>query len=301
MKKSREDSPKEQSDFLVAVASGKGGTGKTTLSVNLSSWIAQTSQVRLVDLDVEEPNSGLFLQVDELNKQPVKRAIPLWDKSLCQFCGNCQKVCNFNSIIQAQSLVLTFSQLCHSCRACWELCPAGALQPDDYQVGNISFCKSGNLEFIEGRLDVGQEQAVPVISQVLDYLDENPLLLGLTVIDSPPGTACPAVETFSRADFVLLVVEPTPFGLYDASLAVAVARELGKPLAVVVNKWISDDKLLQDFVSKNKVEIIAKIGESKKIAQDCSQGKLIYPENSSVQKQLQVIYDYLVDKSGAKR
>ncbi len=300
MQKSSEKSFPKQKEFRVAIASGKGGTGKTTLAVNLSRWIAQKCKVRLADLDVEEPNSGLFLALPLVQRRPVKRAIPAWDQELCLFCGNCQKVCNFNAIIQTKSLVMTFPQLCHSCKACWELCPAKALHPQEYRVGEISFFQDENMEFIEGRLDVGQEQAVPVIAEVLDYLDENILLSGLTIIDSPPGTACPAVETFSRADLVLLVVEPTPFGLYDASLAVAVAKALGKPLAVVVNKWVADDQLLADFVQQNQVEIIAKIGESKKIAEDYSKGNLIYEDNPEVQENLRSIYDYLVAGMGAK-
>ncbi len=290
---------KQQSDFWVAIASGKGGTGKTTLSVNLSRWLAQKSKVRLADLYVEEPNSGLFLSMPCVQKRPVKREIPAWDANRCLFCGNCQKVCNFNSIIQTQSLVMTFAQLCHSCRVCWELCPAKALSPELYRVGEVSFFEEGNLQFIEGRLDVGQEQAVPVISQVLDYLDENRLDTELTIIDAPPGTACPAVETFGRADFVLLVLEPTPFGLYDGSLAVKVAKKLGKPVAVVVNKWRGDDELLAEFAKENDVEIITKIAESKKIAENYSQGRLIYEDNPQVQENLRVIYDYLLTQKEA--
>ncbi len=301
MPKSKDKIFETPKGFRIAIASGKGGTGKTTLSVNLSRWLAQKQKVRLVDLDVEEPNSGLFLAMSAEQKRSVKRKIPAWDKSSCLFCGNCQKVCNFNSIIQTQSLVLIFQQLCHSCRACFELCPAGALQPSDYTVGQVSFFEDENLQFIEGRLDVGQEQAVPVIAEVLDYLDENPLDEGLTIIDSPPGAACPAVETFGRADFVLLVVEPTPFGLYDGSLAIKVTQELGKPVAVVVNKWSGDSDLLQEFVAENSVEVITKIGESKKIAENYSNGQLIYEDNPEVQQNLQEIYDYFCAKVEALR
>ncbi len=304
MTKSSSENTEKQTDFWVAIASGKGGTGKTTLSVNLCRWLAQKNpqtKVRLADLDVEEPNSGLFLSMPKTGTRAVQRAIPAWDASLCRFCGNCQKVCNFNAIIQTQSLVMTFQQLCHSCRACWDLCPAGALSAKLFQVGEVSFFAEKNLQFIEGRLDVGQEQAVPVIAQVLDYLDQNRLDTELTIIDSPPGTACPAVETFGRADFVLLVVEPTPFGLYDGSLAVKVAQELGKQVAVVVNKWSGDDELLNKFAIENQVEIITKIKESKKIAEDYSQGLLIYQDNPKVQENLQEIYDYLLAKKEASR
>lgn len=273
---------RKRKDFRVAIASGKGGTGKTTLSVNLALLCAESSRVRLVDLDVEEPNSGLFLKLPVSEEKIVARSVPAWDKAKCTFCGNCQKVCNFNSIIQTKSLVMIFEQLCHSCRACWELCPAGALAPKSYQVGKISFHREQNLEFIEGRLDIGQEQAVPVISEVFAHLEENPFADGLTLIDSPPGIACPTVETFASVDCILLVVEPTPFGIYDASLTIDVARNLQKPVAVVVNKYAGEDELLNNFVNDKSVEIIAKFPLNKKVAEVYSQGLPIYNVNDEI-------------------
>ncbi len=293
MLKINEASSEKRKDFRVAIASGKGGTGKTTLAVNLSLLCAEKCKVRLVDLDVEEPNSGLFLSLPTLDEKIVERAVPSWDKEKCFFCGNCQEVCNFNSIIQTKAVVMVFEQLCHSCRACWELCPSGALQAKSYQVGKISFYREGNLEFIEGRLDVGQEQAVPVIADVFSHLDKNPFEQGLTIIDSPPGIACPTVETFGSVDCILLVVEPTPFGIYDASLTVDVARNLNKPVAVVVNKYAGEDDLLGKFVADKSVEIIAKFPLDKKVAEIYSQGLPIYAVNREITEGFSQVLDYL--------
>ncbi len=284
---------KKRKDFRVAIASGKGGTGKTTLSVNLALLCAEKLRVRLVDLDVEEPNSGLFLSLPISEEKIVTRSVPAWDKAKCTFCGNCQQVCNFNSIIQTKSLVMVFEQLCHSCRACWELCPTVALEPKSYQVGKISFQRKGNLEFIEGRLDVGQEQAVPVIAEAYSYLEANPFVDGLTLIDSPPGIACPTVETFGSVDCILLVVEPTPFGIYDASLTIDVVRSLDKPVAVVVNKYAGEDELLDKFVADKSVEVIAKFPQDKKVAEVYSQGLPIYNINDKITEGFTQVLDYL--------
>ena len=157
----------------VAIASGKGGTGKTTLAVNLASYLSQKFNVTLVDLDVEEPNSGLFLDGEPVYREDKFKMIPVWEREKCTFCGKCQEVCNFNAIINLGTMIMVFPKLCHSCYACSELCPESALLMKPDKMGETKQFKIGNLKFIESRLDVGQEQAVPLIAQTIENAEKN--------------------------------------------------------------------------------------------------------------------------------
>ena len=220
----------------IAIASGKGGKGKTTLATNLSSYFAETKQTVLVDLDVEEPNSKLFLQGDLIHHEEKYKMIPEWDPTSCTLCGLCRKVCNFNAITQILDEIMVFPELCHGCYACSELCPVGALPMKPKKMGVLTHYKNRDLSFIESKLDIGEEQAVPLIAQTLEYVDR--VFPGdiLKIFDSPPGTSCPVIEATKSADFIILVTEPTPFGLHDLTLAVETIREIGKPFAVVMNE-----------------------------------------------------------------
>ncbi|NQV18215.1 MAG: P-loop NTPase [Armatimonadetes bacterium] len=277
----------------IAIASGKGGTGKTTLATNLASFLSESRETVLVDLDVEEPNSGLFIKGELFFQTDKFKMVPKWEKENCILCGNCQKVCNFNAIIKLPDHVMVFSKLCHSCYACSELCSTKSLPMQPEKIGALKHYKTNSLNFVESKLDVGQEQAVPLISQTKKYVDEQFQKKVIKIFDSPPGTSCPVIEATKNADFVILVTEPTPFGLYDLKLAVETMRELGNKTGVVINRYgIGNDDVI-DYCRKEKIDILARISNDRKIAELYSQGKLIYKDNSEFRFQLEKISDYL--------
>ena len=235
----------------IAIASGKGGTGKTTLSTNLTALFAETEEIILADLDVEEPNSGLFIN-GELIKEEIKyKMIPSWNENTCTLCGACQRNCNFHAVIQLGPQILVFPELCHSCYACSELCPTESLPMIKQRMGQLKQFKKGNITFIESRLDIGQEQAVPLIGQTIDYIENNFDEDLVKIFDSPPGTSCPVIEATKDADFVILITEPTPFGVHDLKLAVETMIELGKPYGVVVNRFGIGNNDVIDYCSYN--------------------------------------------------
>ncbi len=230
----------------IAIASGKGGTGKTTLSVNLSAYLAEKEEVVLSDLDVEEPNSGLFINARVLHEEDKYKMVPEWKEDQCTLCGICQEVCNFHAVIQLGEMIMVFPELCHGCYACSELCPADTLPMVPKKMGMLKHLRNDKLSFIESRLDIGEEQAVPLIKQSHDYVDEHFQDDILRIYDSPPGTSCPVIEVTKDVDFVILVTEPTPFGLHDLKLAVETMKELKKAFGVVLNRHgIGNDGVLR--------------------------------------------------------
>lgn len=269
----------------IAIASGKGGTGKTIVSVNLSVLLASRKDtgfdhVSLFDLDVEEPNSKIFFKDPKLVlEEDEYRKVPVWDQQKCTLCGKCSKVCEFNAIAFLGTRVLVFPDLCHSCYACSTLCPADALPMESHKMGvsAIYKLKVPGLTFTENRMEVGQPSAVPLIAAALSKQKNIPGDNTLFLFDSPPGTSCPMIEVSKNVDFVLLVTEPTPFGLHDMSLAVETLRKLNKPMGVVVNKSGSGrDELIDDYCQKEGLEILGKIPQSREIAEAYSRGELVY-------------------------
>ena len=284
----------KQKPLKIAIASGKGGTGKTTLSTNLAAFIAEQHEVVLVDLDVEEPNSGLFFTGELTHEENVFKMIPQWDESKCTLCGICPKVCNYHAVIQLGPTILVFPELCHSCYACSELCPADALPMIPKKTGTLRDFQIGKLRFVESRLDIGEEQAVSLISKTKKYVAGKYDDVSIAIFDSPPGTSCPVMEAVKDADFVILVTEPTPFGLHDLSLAVETMRALKKLFGVVVNRYgIGNDEVIT-YCTKENIPILAKIPNSRKIAELYSSGSLVYRDFPEVKESLSDILDYCI-------
>jgi len=280
--------------FKIAIASGKGGTGKTTLSANLSAYIAEREEVVLVDLDAEEPNSGLFLKSDWIHQEVVCKEVPEWNETICTLCGLCAKVCNFHAVIKLGPTILVFPELCHSCFACSELCPVNALPMISKPIGMLSEAQLGNLHFVESRLNIGEEQAVPLIAKAQHYVEKKHPSAQFTIFDAPPGTSCPMIEATKDADFIILITEPTPFGVHDLGLAVETIRVLKKPFAVVVNRVGIGDDAVDIYCAKENIPILAKIPNNRRIAELYSTGKLIYQEIPEVKEVLSQIYNYCI-------
>lgn len=286
----------------IAIASGKGGTGKTTLSTNLGSFLAEKHNVVLVDLDVEEPNSGLFLKSTLIEKYDKFRMVPEWDLTNCTLCGNCQKVCNFHAVITLKTKVMVFPQLCHGCYACSELCPNNSLPMRPEKMGELKHFKVGKLNFVESRLDIGQEQAVPLISQTLEFIDEKYTEETIKLYDSPPGTSCPVIEATKNADSVILVTEPTPFGLNDLILAIDTMKKLKKDFSVVINRYGIGNNDVVDYCKKENIPVIATIPNDRHIAELYSRGELLFDNIPEVKKELEKIVDFILkSKNGGNK
>lgn len=278
----------------IAIASGKGGTGKTTLSTNLAMYLAEQNPVVLIDLDVEEPNSGLFIRGQLLHRQDMYKMIPAWDKTACTLCGKCQELCNYHAVMKLGTMVMVFPELCHSCYACSELCPAQALPMQAVKMGELKRYQAGKLCFVESRLDIGQEQAVPLIAQTLAYVSHSFEPSYIKLYDAPPGTSCPVIKATQDADLVILITEPTPFGLHDLKLAIETMRELQKSFVVVVNRFgIGNDEVLQ-YCGSQGIKVLAKLPNDRRIAELYSRGELIYPQIPEFAEQLQLIAEYVL-------
>ncbi len=278
----------------IAIASGKGGTGKTTLATNLASYIARNREVVLADLDVEEPNSGLFIKARTVKREDKYKMIPQWDEHACELCGNCREVCNYNALIQLGAQILVFPELCHGCYACSELCPTSALPMLPQKMGELRHAEKNGLILIESRLDIGQEQATQLISQTKQYIEthfpgEIPI-----IYDAPPGTSCPVIEATKDADYVILVTEPTPFGLHDLKLAVETMNSMKNKYGVVINRsGIGNDDVLK-YCRKENIPVLASIPNDRRIAELYSRGELVYPEIPEVRSALEKIWNHLI-------
>ena len=255
--------------MIVAVASGKGGTGKTTVSVNLARVLG--SDVRLLDCDVEEPNVHLFLKGSMTKEEIVTIPIPEVNESLCDGCGDCGKFCEYHAIVTFGTAPLVFPEMCHGCGGCTMVCPQKAIREIDKRIGVVETLKAGNITLIQGRLDVGSAMAPPLIREVKANLQNGVH----AILDAPPGTSCPVIATLRETDFVVLVTEPTPFGLHDLKLAVDMVRELGIPFGVVINRVGVGDERVHVYCNEENIPIILEIPDDRRIAEAYSRGELI--------------------------
>jgi MinD superfamily P-loop ATPase len=254
----------------IAIASGKGGTGKTTVAVNLACVIAECGQtVQYLDCDVEEPNGHIFLKPEITATESVGIPVPVVDEKKCTGCRKCAEVCQYHAIAVLQK-ALVFPELCHGCGGCVLVCPTGALREQDRSIGVVELGSSAKIEFVQGRLNVGEPMAPPLIRAV----KRKAIADGVAILDAPPGTSCPVVTTVRDADYVLLVTEPTPFGLNDLKLAVEMIRQLGVRHGVVINRADSGDHRVREFCEAEKIPILHELPDDRRLAVAYSRGRL---------------------------
>jgi len=258
--------------MIISIASGKGGTGKTTVATNLAATIAQDrKRVRILDTDVEAPNCHIFLNPTIETELPVNLLVPEVDHDKCTLCGECARICEFNAIAVFGKRVLVFPELCQACGGCTLACPEDAITEVEHKTGFVRLGRAGKLEFVDGLLAIGEAKAPAVIRDIKKHLLPD----DINIIDSPPGTSCPVVEAVKVADFVVLVTEPTPFGFNDLVLAVEVIKKLHLPHGVIINRCdIGDDRVVNYCQAKN-IPILMEIPEDRRIAESYSTGQLL--------------------------
>ncbi|MFO7653319.1 MAG: ATP-binding protein [Candidatus Krumholzibacteriia bacterium] len=266
--------------MIIAVASGKGGTGKTTVAVNLARALAP--EVRLLDCDVEAPNARLFLAGSPVREEVVTIPVPSVDGELCAACGDCARFCAYNALASFGTEPLVFAELCHGCGGCAAICPQGAIHEVGRRIGLITTVDAGGIDLVEGRLDIGVASAPPLIRAV--RANTGPDTTGpdttgpeaTVVVDAPPGTSCPVVAALRDADLALLVTEPTPFGLHDLTLAVAMVRALELPCAVVINRVGVGDRRVHDYCAREELPILLEIPDDRRIAEAYARGRPLW-------------------------
>ena len=255
--------------MIISVASGKGGTGKTTVATNLSLSIG--AGVQLLDCDVEQPNAHLFLHPVFERTEIITTPVPEIDMDKCTLCGKCGDICVFKAIVVVGETVMAFEELCHSCGGCLAVCPEKAISEKGRELGTLQKGHRNGIEFIHGKLRVGEAMSPPLIKKVLESRDPSKI----TIVDAPPGTSCPVIETMRPADFVLLVTEPTPFGLNDLKLAVGAARILNVPCGLVINRSDMGDDKVRRYAGSENLPVLMEIPFERRIAEAYSRGDMI--------------------------
>ena len=251
--------------MIISVASGKGGTGKTTIATNLALALGK---IQFIDCDVEEPNAHLFLKPRIEKKMPVTIPIPRIDEERCTHCGRCAEACEFNALVVFPQNVLVFDELCHGCGVCSYVCPEKVITEEEKEIGVIEMGSKDGIEFIHGRLNVGEPMATPIIRIEKSLMKKE----GTVILGAPPGTSCPVIETVKGGDFCLLVAEPTPFGLNDLELTVQMLKKLNVPMGVLINRADVGNEGVKEYCHNEGIPILLEIPMDRRIAKLYSEG-----------------------------
>lgn len=259
--------------MIISVASGKGGTGKTTVAVNLALSLNFKEKLQFIDCDVEEPNADIFIKPSFENTEPVIIPVPHINMEKCTFCGRCVEICAFNALAVLADNILVFSELCHGCGGCAYFCPEKAIEEVPRKIGSLEEGSAGDLEFLRGRLNPGEPMSPPLIKALKKKID----LSKNVIIDSPPGTSCPAVTSVKNTDFCLLVTEPTPFGLSDLQLSVEMLKALQLPAGVVINRSDGRNSIIEDYCTREGIPVLMQIPWDLELARLYARGEPVVP------------------------
>ena len=283
--------------FSIAVASGKGGTGKTILSTNLARICADrhSLSVQYVDCDVEAPDGHLFLKPDIRRRITVTQPVPFVDESRCNYCGDCSQFCHFNAIAVLNQRVLVFPELCHGCGGCSKVCAEGAVIERERPIGVIGLGTAGKVAFAQGRLAIGETATVRLIGELRRHVHDS----DIAILDAPPGTTCPTVASIRNVDAVVLVTEPTAFGLHDLRLAVEMTRTLGIPMGVVVNRVGLGDDRVDEYCQAEGVPIWGRIPDDREVAEAYSRGDLACEAVPSFRSHIEQFAERLISEMAA--
>lgn len=277
--------------YKIAVLSGKGGTGKTTVSSNL----AKIQKSIYVDCDIEEPNGYLFLKPEIDKVKDVNVMIPSIDYDKCTLCGECTRACRFGALMRLTKKILVFDHLCHSCGACYEICPYNAIKEIPKKIGIVRIGRSDDIDFIDGKLNIGEASGVPIIKEIKNLIkdtDKN------VIIDSPPGTSCSVIHSIEGSDYCLLVTEPTPYGLHDLKLAVELVKEMNLPFVVIINKSGEEDSIIENYCKEESINVLAKIPFKKEYAELYSKGNLLIKEDDEIRHTFENLSQKLMELIG---
>ena len=267
----------------IAVASGKGGTGKTIVSTSLA--LCAPGPVQYLDCDVEEPNGHIFLKPEFSSHERCTVIVPRILEDKCTYCGKCRDICRFNAITLFADTIMTFPEMCHSCFGCFQVCPEDAIARDEREIGVLEAGMAGNIGFVHGRTRVGEAMGVPLLKAVKKKADKE----ALVIIDAPPGTSCPFVEAISDADYVILVTEPTPFGLHDLKLAAEVLVNFSKPCGVIINRADLGDGRVEQWCRDNNIPVLLTIPFDRKIAEGYARGQCLVESRPDLRPSLQAL------------
>lgn len=281
--------------MIVAVASGKGGTGKTLVATSLAIAMAEKSNVQLLDCDVEEPNAHIFLRPQLSHSEAVETPTPVIDEQKCVHCGLCADACVFNALAVLTDRVLVFPELCHGCGACSALCPTRAITETGRSIGSVETGWAGEIAFGRGVLKVGEATATPIIRRLKSKLMNDRLV----IIDVSPGASCPVVEAVRGSDFCLLVTEPTPFGLHDLEIAVRLLEQLAVPSAVVLNRSSAGASSMEAFCAQRNLPLLLRIPLSMDIARQYSMGVTLAEHSLAWRQDFQALGDRIAELATA--
>ena len=282
----------------ITIASGKGGTGKTTFSTNLAWTLSKAGEnIQLMDADVEEPNGHLFLSPNFEKTEPVHVQKPIWNADLCLGCGKCAAACTYNALAAVNGKILIFNELCHACGVCTFVCPSGAMTEQPFEMGKIRIApETKGFFFADGLLNVGEPSAPSVVKVLNEMIDPD----AVCIMDAAPGTGCPVVEAMDGADVAVLVTEPTPFGLHDLKLAVGMALKMKIPTGIVVNRSDSETDLISEYAKEVSLPILGRIPFKREYAETYSKGGLIAEEHPDLQELLKGIFQNIKEMEGTK-